>query len=167
MLSAASRIHPTSWGDNAEIKRIVAYLIERGATVDFFSAVVIGDLDQMRHMLKLNPRLASTRRPDGYPVLHLAVGMNDRELVATLLKAGCDVNIRNKSDNTGSEDETALHNAAFRGRDAIALLLIESGADVNALDEHNNTPLDEARRLKNRIVEDLLLQHGATAGTGG
>ena len=40
-----------------------------------------------------------------------------------------------------------------------------SGADVNALDAHHGTPLDEARRLKNKIVEDLLLKHGATAGT--
>ena len=38
-------------------------------------------------------------------------------------------------------------------------------ADVNALDAHHGTPLDEARRLKNKIVEDLLLKHGATAGT--
>ena len=59
-------------------------------------------------MLETNPGLASTRRPDGYPVLHLAVGMDDREIVSALLKAGCDVDIRNKSDNTGSEDETAF-----------------------------------------------------------
>ena len=165
MMATASRIHPTSWADNAEIKRIIAYLIERGATVDFFSAVAIGDLDRVRHMLEANPGLASTRRPDGYPVLHLAVGMDDREIVSALLKADCDVDIRNKSDHTGSEDETALHNAAFWGRAEVAVLMIESGADVNALDAHHGTPLDEARRLKNKIVEDLLLKHGATAGT--
>jgi len=167
MLSAVSRIHPSSWVENAEIKRIVAYLIERGATVDFFSAVAIGDSDRVRQLLETNPGLASTRRPDGYPVLHFAVGMDDMEIVSALLKAGCDVNIRNKSDHTGSVDETALHNAAFWGRDEIALLLIEAGADVNALDEHHTTPLDEARRLGNKNVEDLLLLlRGATSGTG-
>jgi hypothetical protein len=56
MMATASRIHPTSWADNAEVKRIIAYLVERGATVDFFSAVAIGDLDQMRHMLETKPR---------------------------------------------------------------------------------------------------------------
>ena len=165
MLTAASEIHPNSRVENGQINRIIAYLIEHGATVDFFSAVAIGDLDRVRHMLETNPGLASTRRPDGYPVLHLAVGMDNREIVSALLKAGCDVDIRNKSDNTGSEDETALHNAAFWGRAELAVLLIESGADVNALDEHHGTPLDEARRLKNKIVEDLLLKHGATSGT--
>jgi hypothetical protein len=166
MMATASRIHPTSWADNAEVKRIIAYLVERGATVDFFSAVAIGDLDQMRHRLETNPRLASTWRPDGYPVLHFAVGMDNREIVSALLKAGCDIDIRNKSDNTGNVDETALHNAAFWGRAEIALMLIESGADVNALDEHQGTPLEEARRLKNKMVEDLLLKHGAKSGPG-
>jgi ankyrin repeat protein len=93
--------------------------------------------------------------------------MDNREIVSALLKAGCDVDIRNKSDHTGNvRMRPLLHNAAFWGRAELAVLLIESGADVNALDEHQGTPLDEARRLKNKMVEDLLLKHGAKSGPG-
>ena len=84
LLVAAREIHPPSETENAEIKRIIAYLIERGATVDFFSAVAIGDLDQVRRFLDADPLLAGTRGPDGYPALHFAVDMDYREIVAAM-----------------------------------------------------------------------------------
>jgi ankyrin repeat protein len=164
MLTAAREIHPTHEKENADIKRVIGYLIEHGATVDLFSAVAIGDLDQVQRLLERDPKLASMRGPDGYPALHFAVGMDYREIVVALLKAGCDVDLRNKSDHTGSMGETALHNAAFWGREEIAQKLIEAGANVNAADKNQTTPLDEAHRLANERVAHLLLKNGAKPG---
>ena len=67
------------------------------------------------------------------------------------------MDIRNKSDHTGSVGETPLHSAAFWGRYEIAQLLINAGADVNAQDDQGSTPLHEAARLGRVKLAQLLL----------
>ena len=158
---AAREIHPTANKNNAELRQIVALLRKHGATVDFFSAVAIGDVDQVRALLARDSKQANTFGHDGYPAIHFAIGMDDREMVTTLLSAGCNVNLRNKSDHTGSKGETPLHSTAFWGRTEIAAQLIAAKADVNALDEHRCTPLHEAARLGNLSVVRLLVKSGA------
>ena len=166
MLVAAREIHPNSKKENAEIKRIIGHLIERGAVVDLFSAVAIGNLDQVQTLLERDPKLASTRASDGYPALHFAVDMDYREIVAALLKAGCDVDLRNQCESTGNKNGTALHSAAFWRREEIARSLIAAGANVNAVAENQTTPLDEAHRLNSEKVARLLREHGAKPGDG-
>ena len=136
-------------------------LRKHGASVDFFSAVAIGDEEQVRQMLEHEPRLANSRAFDGYPALHFAVGMNYKTIVEAILDAGGDVDIRNKCNGTGHLGETGLHCAAFWGRDEIARLLIDAGADVNALTERKSTPLHEAARLTNVGMARLLIKRGA------
>ncbi len=161
MMIVANEIHPNDLKQNREARDIVASLVRHGATLDIFSAVAIGDEAQVSRLLKENPEAASSRRPDGYPALHFAVGLNYRGIVEVLLKSGCNVDIRNKCNGTGYTDETALHNAAFWGRYDIAKLLIESGADVNALTDRRNTPLHEAAQCGSVRVLKLLLESGA------
>jgi len=84
-----------------------------------------------------------------------------RDTVAALLDAGCDLEIRNKSEETGTLEETALHCAAFWGHYEIAKQLIDAGADVNALDARKATPLDEAARVGNSKLQELLLESGS------
>jgi ankyrin repeat protein len=161
MQGAARRIHPNNEKENSEIKQVVALLRERGAIVDLFSAVAIGDEEEVRRLLKNDPKAVNFRGPDGDPALSFAVAMNDKNIVAALLKAGGEVDIRNKSEHTGSVGETALHAAAFWGRPEIARLLIDAGADVNALTDRKSTPLHEAARLTNVKMVRLLLEKGA------
>jgi ankyrin repeat protein len=129
---AARDIHPDHEDENAEIKRTIAVLTKHGAAMDLFSAVAIGDEQQVNKMLLRDRTLASARGPDGYPALHFAVSMNYKNIVSALLKAGCDVNIRNESENTGSVGDTALDWASFWERDEIANLLIEAGGKRRA-----------------------------------
>jgi ankyrin repeat protein len=161
MQIATRRIHPNSEEENAEIKQIVALLLEHGATLDLFSAVAIGDEAQVRQLLKQDPKSANARGPDGYPALHFAVGMNDKPIVEALLGAGGDVDIRNEAEYTGTAGETALHCAAFWGHFEVAKLLIDRGADVNALTQEKGTPLHDAARMCNAKVARLLLDSGA------
>jgi ankyrin repeat protein len=161
MQSAACRMQPNAEKENAEIKQMVALLRQRGATVDLFSAVAIGDGEEVRRLLKNDPKAVDSRGPDGYPALHFAVGMNYRNIVGALLNAGGQVDIRNKSEYTGDVGETALHCAAFWGRYEIARLLIDAGADVNALTDRQSTPLHDAARLRNVKIARFLLEKGA------
>jgi ankyrin repeat protein len=160
---AARELHPDHENENRECKRVIAALVAHGASLDLFTAVAIGDEPEVDQLVKDDPKALNARGPDGYPALHFAVGMNYKNIVAALLAAGCDVDIRNKSDHTGSMDETALHCAAFWDRYDIANLLIEAGADVNALAEQKHTPLHEAARMANAKLAELLLEHGANA----
>ena len=72
-----------------------------------------------------------------------------------------EVNIRNKSESTGTRGGTPLHSAAFWGRDKIAAMLVKAGADVNARGENGSTPLHSAARLSNITMAKLLLTNGA------
>jgi ankyrin repeat protein len=161
MQTAARRIIPSAKRRNLEIKQIIALLRTHGATVDLFSAVAIGDEEEVRRLLEKDPTLANSRAADGYPALPFAVGMNYKNIVPMLLKAGGEVDIRNKSKHIAHPGETALHCAAFWGRYEIAALLIDAGADVNALTERKSTPLHDAARLTNAKVARLLLEKGA------
>jgi uncharacterized protein len=158
---AAREIHPTHAVKNQQIKQAIAVLRKHGATLDLFSAVAIGDAEEVARLVKIDPDSANARHHDGYPALHFAVDMDYREIVATLLAAGADVELRNSSETTGSVDDTPLHCAAFWGRDEIAKMLIDAGADVNALNERKSTPLHEADRTGSMTIAKLLLAHGA------
>jgi ankyrin repeat protein len=157
---ASSDIHPTDVERNREIKQIVATLLKHGATLDLFSAVAIGNEAEVERLLLKDPSLSSSRGADGYPALHVAVGMQYGEIVRKLLRAGCDVDIRNQSEDTGNLNGTPLHAAAFWGRYEIAVLLIDAGADVNAKAERGVTPVDDAIRLNQPRILRLLLVRG-------
>lgn len=161
MKIAASEIHPGQDWKNPEIVKIVAILREHGASVDFFSAVAIGDGEQVKGLLAKNPGLANSRGPDGYPALHLATKMDYKAIVSSILQAGGNVDIRNKAKRNGYFDETALHCAASWDRHEIARLLIDAGADVNALGERRITPLHHAARFAYVKIVRLLFESGA------
>jgi hypothetical protein len=83
------------------------------------------------------------------PNLHRAVQAGDLEEVQTLLNAGANVNAKAVTDQW-----TPLHQAAFKGYEAIAKLLLDAGADLNAQTRYGWKPLDLAER--NTAVAELL-----------
>lgn len=164
----ASQIHPGKLDikeeDSESIKKI-RMAIQYGAKIDMFTAIAINDEKQVIKFLKSNPKLSNSRSPDGYPVLHLAVKMNDLGIIRQLLKANCNLEIRNKSKFNGDTEDAALHCAAFWNRLEAAKLLINSGANVNALNKRKSTPLHETIRMnkykKNIELIKLLIKNGA------
>ncbi|PHH73877.1 hypothetical protein CDD80_3525 [Ophiocordyceps camponoti-rufipedis] len=95
----------------------------------------------------------------GNTALHEAASSGHVGLVNTLLKAGAQVSLKNKTD------ETPLHLAATHGDPAVIESLLENGASKDAKDSKGVTPLQRAV-VKGRVraVRALLeCEHGETA----
>ena len=75
---------------------------------------------------------------DGLTPLSKAAGKGHETCVATLLKAGGDVNTAN------NKGDTALMHACKNGHDKCAQLLIKAGAYVNIVNKTGSVPLNNA-----------------------
>ncbi len=104
------------------------------------AAVVADDVDAVRTLVvgdaPLEWRDATYRRP----LLSWAALAGSARVAEWLLAEGADVNAR---DPVGS---TALHMAAFCGRDGIAAMLVERGADPHATTIGGASPLESLSR---------------------
>jgi FOG: Ankyrin repeat len=69
-------------------------------------------------------------------------------VVARLLQAGLDVNIRTASG-------TALHEAALCGKLEVVKTLLEHGADLRIIDSKHNTVLDLLKQFPPHAVHDI------------
>ncbi|XP_037320448.2 ankyrin repeat domain-containing protein 61-like [Pungitius pungitius] len=102
----------------------------------------------------------------GMTPLHMAAGILHKDIMASLIKEGADVNMAVKHSGN-----SPLHLAAV----AIAMKttktleddvgciceLLERGAEVDAVNEAGLTPLQEACRMGHGVLVDVLLRYGA------
>ncbi|CAI5659362.1 ankyrin repeat domain-containing protein 61 isoform X2 [Oreochromis niloticus] len=103
----------------------------------------------------------------GMAPLHMAAGILHKDIIASLLRHGADVNMG--VQHTGN---TPLHLAAVAmattttktPEDAISSIteLLEQGAEPNAVNKAGMTPLHEACSMGNEELVDLLLSYGAS-----
>ena len=84
-----------------------------------------------------------------------ATGSIDLRICRALIKNGADPCLANKMGST------ALHVAAFQGRNDMAQLLVRAGADVNHRDRYGLGPLSCAISRKHEDLVLLLLKNGA------
>jgi hypothetical protein len=87
--------------------------------------------------------------------LQAAVASNDSTMAKVFIKAGANVNTKDK------DSETPLHNAAVKGRTGVARVLLDAGADVNARDEDGLTPLHTAAVWGHVELARMLIAAGA------
>ena len=88
--------------------------------------------------------------------LHDAAASGDQARVKEALKAGADVNAKNKHGNT------LLHFMAKpHARPKIAKVLLDDGAEVNAKNKHGATPLHLALKRGHAVEARMLLNAGA------
>jgi ankyrin repeat protein len=150
-------------------------LLEGGPRLTLFEAAAVGDAAAVKRLAAERPAAVSERSPDGWPPLHLAAHFGRGDAVDALLEAKADANARstNSEGNTAlhaalagradvrivsrllargadvnaraSGGHTALHEAAFRGHQALAELLLAHGADAAARNDDGQSPLDLAQ----------------------
>lgn len=111
---------------NESLRNGIKLLREAGAKLDLFTAVSLKDEEAVREILKVNPKEASLIGPDGIPAIHMAIKWNDAKILSLILAAGCDVNLRTKSQNYGGLEttpETPLDWAQIRGSEEILEIL--------------------------------------------
>lgn len=135
----------TQMGDRA----IIEYLIEKGAPVDFFTALVLAQVDRAREELGTNPQLVNARGVHGLPPLYFAAIGGSVPAVAMLLEAGADVNAQ-----TGPA--TPLHGAVMGGSREVAKFLIENGADGSLPDYKGRDARSLAMELGRPEIAELI-----------
>jgi ankyrin repeat protein len=108
-------------------KPILELLIERGAPVDFFTACVLGRVDQVKAGLATDRGSAGARGVHDLPALYFAAIGGSIEVASLLLDGGADVNAR-------SESAAPIHGAVMGGSAEMVRLLLARGADPSLPD---------------------------------
>jgi ankyrin repeat protein len=132
------------------------FLYQNGARIDFFSAAGLGMTDYVTDQLKKDPTLATLKDDWGDEAIWIAVNTGQTDVVKLLLTYG-----GSYAGTYGGPKFTALHIAAERDYEDLALLLINNGVDINAKDQNGETPLDYALDNDQIAMAGLLRKHGA------
>jgi len=98
-------------------------------STDICQATKNGELNKIRFLLAINPRLVNHTDRMGFNPLHLAVTWGHERVAKLLLAKGAQV------------DSRLLHSASAHGRKDLVELLIANGADVDVRDGFDATPL--------------------------
>lgn len=130
-------------------REIATWLLEQGAPLDIFAAIILGKKAEVQAFLEADPGLANARGAHGIPILFYPVIVGDRETAEVLLSLGTDV-------NAGAGGNTALHGAAWFNQPAMAAFLLDRGARADAQDYQGKTALQVAEENKHTAVADLL-----------
>lgn len=101
-----------------------------------------GSGDDIRRILKADPKQRDARTALGSTPLHLASMNSSPAVMKALIAAGANPNAR---DNEGA---TPLHIAAYSSRAEYVQMLLEAGADPMAKTDNGRDPGSMARKVK-------------------
>ena len=135
------------------MKRLIPFLFVCCLAVPAFAEVTsydqpihdaarAGSGDDVKRLLKADPKQRDARTTLGSTPLHLAATNPDTSAMKALIAAGANPNAR---DNDGA---TPLHMAAYSSRPANTQLLLEAGADPQAKTDNGRDPGSMARKVK-------------------
>ena len=147
----------------------------------FFASIEADDAGSVRELLAADPSLAAARDADGVSALMRARYRSVRPVMDAILESGAELDVfeaasvgdRARLLNLLGDPElvrgfsadgfTALHFAAFFGKDSAAEVLLEAGADPDARGRGwmTGTPLHSAASGRHARVAALLLGAGA------
>lgn len=134
----------TQMGNRAIIEDLVA----RGAPVDFFTALVLGDVDRVRGDLEADPGLATARGVHDLPALYFAAIGGSVRAAEMLLDGGAFVNAR-------AEAAAPIHGAVMGGSAEMVRLLLAHGADPSLPDYKGRDARTLARDVDRPDLADL------------
>jgi uncharacterized protein len=148
-------------GDRQEAERLA-----QGRDLDVFESAALGVTNRVRELVDEDPSLANAFGDDGFHPLGLACFFGHLDTARLLLERGADVNALSKNEHIQT---AALHAAAAaEGKDEstryeLVKLALEHGADPNLPQGGGFRAIDAARQNGDERVEQLLVEHGATA----
>ena len=117
------------------------------------AAIRDGETERIRKMLYRGVSLDFTY--EGFPPLHFAVYNGFPEAVELLIRAGAEIDARDKFGNV------ALHSAVLKGHSEVVKVLADHYADLNVRDNGGNTALQTAAKRGDITVRNILLRAGA------
>ena len=136
---------------------IADLLRENGASLDIFTASMIGESAAVKQMLAGNKGLVKLMSVDGWTPLHLAAFFGHRDCTSALLNAGADV----KTRSTNQMENLPLHAGAAGRNVEVMKLLVDFGSDVNARQHGGWTALHATAQSGDAAIAELLLASGA------
>jgi ankyrin repeat protein len=139
---------------NGEVTELIR---AKKKNIDLFEACCIGDIENVKNSLDIQPKLINTFSNDGFTPLGLACFFGHFEIVKYLVERGAEVNI----PSSNSFKVAPIHSATAISNYEITELLIKNGADVNAKQQSGVTPLHSAAHNGKIEITKLLVKHGA------
>jgi len=121
---------------------------------DLYDAIETSDLDMVREIISINPKLVFGKDEYGFTIVHAVASTDNEEIAKLILSYKIDVNSKNE------DGITPIHNVMYPN---IAQILIDSGANINITDNGGNTPLHiqaSDGEERNDVIE-VLLKSGA------
>jgi len=121
-------------------KPILELLIARGAPVDFFTACVLGRVEQVAAELERDPGRANARGVHELTALYFAAIGGNLAIAELLLSAGGDVNAR-------ADAAAPIHGAVMGGSAEMVRLLLDAGADPTLPDYERRSARQLAEKM--------------------
>jgi len=121
-------------------KPILELLIARGAPVDFFTACVLGRVEQVAAELERDPGRANARGVHELTALYFAAIGGNLAIAELLLAAGGNVNTR-------ADAAAPIHGAVMGGSAEMIRLLLDAGADPTLPDYERRSARQLAEKM--------------------
>ncbi len=123
---------------------------------ELFKAVESGHIQKVLNLTSANPELLNAQDKRGLPLLQVAISLKKNPLALELIKAGVEIDGRDKFGNTHLICALYFHNHE------VSSALLKAGANPNIANGFKQTPLYWA--IANHVPEelfDLLVESGA------
>ncbi len=143
-------------------KQITSIILSRNPDINFFEAVALGAIAEVRQFIRDQPELLQAYSLDGFTGLHLAVFFGHEEIAALLLDKGADIDAV-AANLSFARNATPLHSAVAANRTELVKILLVRGAKVNATQDGGFTALHSAAFNGNAEIVDMLIDAGADA----
>jgi hypothetical protein len=140
-------------------------LAARRTDLDVFESACIGERARIDAALATDAAHVNAVSPDGFSPVGYAAFFGHVEVLRLLIERGGDVNTPSANAMRVSPVHSAAAHADPGRAVALARIVLEAGADPNARQQGGFTALHEAALNGNGPLVELLLAHGAVAGT--
>ena len=136
--------------------------------LNVFEAAALGSTDRVRELVDADPALANAFGDDGFHALGLACFFGHVDAARVLLDHNADPNMLARNEHIQTNALHAAVASSSTGTDEstryeLVKLVLDHGADPNLPQAGGFRAIDSARQNGDARVEQLLVEHGATA----